>query len=369
VLNVHALEARIDRELAEARVPGFAIALLRGGEVVYARGFGVTATDDGGRAVTPATLFRVGSVTKAMTGTAVMRLVADGKLALDTPVREYVPWFRLSDAAATEAVTLRMLLSHTAGLPHDHKPYGPRDAAALERRVREEVPAYPLVAPPGARWSYSNTGIHVAAFVAESVTGKTFPELMRELLFEPLGMARTTFDPTVAMTYPLAQSHDLGEDGQLSVRRRYADNAANYASGQAISTVLDLARFAQLHLRRGEGLLPAELVEEMHRPHASRPAPGASSHPPALDRAVAGAPPRGAEPAPPPASGAYGLTFAIGERNGARRVGHGGGITEFGASFDMAPDRGAAVITLRNRLAPELAVGRLVDDLFGELLA
>jgi beta-lactamase family protein len=102
-----------------------------------------------------------------MTGTAVMRLVADGRLPLDRPIVEYVPWFRLSDPAATGLVTLRMLLSHTTGLPHDHKPYGPRDAAALERRVREELPRYPLVAAPGTTWSYANTGIHVAAFLAE----------------------------------------------------------------------------------------------------------------------------------------------------------------------------------------------------------
>jgi CubicO group peptidase (beta-lactamase class C family) len=326
--------------MAAARVPGVAIALLREGDLVYARGFGVTAVDDGERAVTPATLFRIGSVTKSMTGTLVMHLVADGKLALDAPVTSYIPWFRLSDPDATDRVTIRMLLSHTAGLPHDHKPYGSRDPAALERRVREEVPAYQLVAPPGARWSYSNTGIHIAAFLAEVVGGKPYAELMHQHLFAPLGMDRTTFDPTVAMTYPLAQSHDLAEDGALRVRRRYADNAANYASGQAISNVLDLARFAQLHLRGGEPLLSRALVDEMHRPHAERPA-----------------------------GGAYGLTFSLGESNRVRRVGHGGAITEFGASFDLAPDRGAAVITLRNRLAPELAVDRLVDDLFDGLLA
>jgi CubicO group peptidase (beta-lactamase class C family) len=342
MLNVVALEARIEREIAAARVPGFAVALLRGGELVYARGFGTTALDDGARPVTPATLFRIGSVTKAMTGTALMRLVADGRLALDAPVVDYIPWFALSDPAATPKVTLRMLLSHTAGLPHDHRPYGPRDPSALERRVREEVPRYPLVAPRGTRWSYSNAGIHVAAFLAETVVGKPFPELMDELLFAPLGMARTTFDPTVAMTYPLAQSHDLGEDGVLRVRRRYADNAANYASGQAVSTVLDMAAFARLHLCRGAPLLPSELVEEMHRPHADRP---------------------------PPGSGTYGLTFALGKRNGVRRVGHGGAMTEFGASFDLAPDHGAAVVTLRNRLAPEFGVEKVVDDLFGELLA
>jgi CubicO group peptidase (beta-lactamase class C family) len=345
VLSVDALEARIRREIDGARVPGLALALVHGGELVYARGFGVTSVDDGARPVTPGTLFRIGSVTKPMTGTVAMRLVADGRLDLDRPVRAYLPWFALSDPAAAERVTLRMLLSHTAGLPHDHRPYGRRDPEALAARVREEIPRYPLVAPPGTTWSYSNAGIHVAAFLIETALGVPYGQAMDDLLFRPLGMARTTFDVAVAMTYPLAQSHDLDEDGTLRVRRRYADNAANHASGQAISTVLDLVAFARLHLDRGrfggEPLLPAELVDEMHRPQAEIPAPG---------------------------RGAYGLTFGVQTHRGTRRVRHGGGITEFGATFDLLPDHGAAVITLRNRLAPELAVDRLVDDLIDQLL-
>jgi CubicO group peptidase (beta-lactamase class C family) len=241
MLDVAALESQAEGVIARERIPGLALAVVRHGRTVYARGFGLTCTEPHGRPVTPDTLFRIGSVTKPLTGTVVMRLVDEGKLALDTPVRDYVPWFKTSDAKATRTITPRLLLSHTSGLPHDHKPTGPRGDDALERRIREEVPRYPLVAPPGTKFSYSNTGIHVLAFLIETLTGKPYVDAMRDLLFEPLGMRHTTFLPSVALTYPAALGHQLTRKGQLEVEHHYAENVANYASGQAISTVLDLA--------------------------------------------------------------------------------------------------------------------------------
>src|SRR5438093_8086977 len=116
LLNVRALEQRIADAMGAAGVPGLALAVVQGDEVVYARGFGVTSVEDGGLPVTPQTLFRIGSTTKPLTGTAVMRLVEAGQLDLDRPVRDRLDWFALSEPGA-ERVTLRMLMSHTAGLP------------------------------------------------------------------------------------------------------------------------------------------------------------------------------------------------------------------------------------------------------------
>ncbi|HEX2037887.1 MAG TPA: serine hydrolase domain-containing protein [Chloroflexota bacterium] len=343
MLNVYALESTVEAAMQAAQVPGLALAIVQRHELMYARGFGTTSVEEGGQPVAPTTLFRVGSVTKPLTGTAIMRLVDAGMLALDRTVKSYIPWFSLSDPAASEQVTLRMLLSHTSGLPHDHRPFGRRDAAALEARIRHEVPRYQLVAAPGTRHAYSNTGIHVLAYLAEVVTGKSYTEVMQELVFEPLEMERTTFDPTVAMTYPLAQSHSLDEDGTLKVEHRYADNAANYASGQAISNVLDLVNFATMHLRQGRfgasTILSPAAVAEMHRPQAGR---GDGT--------------------------AYGLTLVVKEWRGVTRVGHGGAITNFGATFELVPAVGAAVIALYNRLAAGFGLGQIVDQILGELL-
>jgi CubicO group peptidase (beta-lactamase class C family) len=341
-LDVEALARRVDQACQEARIPGLALAVVRGGDVVHAAGAGVTSAEDG-VPVTPSTLFRVGSITKSLTGTAAMRLVDQGLLDLDRPVVAELPWFALSDPAATPLVTLRMLLTHTSGLPHDHQPFGRPEPEALERRVRDEIPRYALVAPPGSRYSYSNAGLHVAGFLVATKSGTTYAEAMRRLLFEPLGMTRTTFDPTVAMTYPLAQPHVLDDAGRPAVQHRFAHNAGHYPSGQAISTVLDLARFASFHLGGGrvgaEQLLRPEAVAAMHAPAVEI---GDGVH--------------------------YGLTFRVGSYRGLQRVGHGGAIAGFGARLDMLPGAGLGVALAFNRLARELPADGLVEEIFDQAL-
>ena len=117
--------------------------------MIYARGFGVTSIEDGGIPVTPETIFRIGSTSKPLTSTAIMRLVEAGKLELDTPISEILPDFELSVPGAIQEVTLRKLLSHTAALPTDAEHYGPREAAGLRAGVYGDIAGYPLIAPVG----------------------------------------------------------------------------------------------------------------------------------------------------------------------------------------------------------------------------
>ena len=124
MLNIYRLEQQIAEDMGAANVPGLSLAVVEGNEVVYARGFGVTSLEDGGKSVTPETLFRIGSITKPHTGTAVMRLVDEGRLDLNAPVRLYLDWFTLSDEEMADRVTLRHLLSHTAGLPTEWTGFG-----------------------------------------------------------------------------------------------------------------------------------------------------------------------------------------------------------------------------------------------------
>src|SRR5215470_7018653 len=152
------LVSRIDEQLRAAQIPGLALAVVHGEEIIFARGFGTTSVEDASLPITPQTLFRVGSITKPLTGTAIMRLVDAGILDLDTPLPQYLDWFTLSEDHAAERVTLRMLLSHTAGLPTKYEVAGPRDPAALGAYLRQTLPTLPLVAPPGTLWSYSNHG-------------------------------------------------------------------------------------------------------------------------------------------------------------------------------------------------------------------
>jgi CubicO group peptidase (beta-lactamase class C family) len=339
------LEKQIEDQMSVAHVPGLALAIVQHQDILYAKGFGVTSVEDGGLPVTPRTLFRIGSITKPLTGTAAMRLVESGKLDLDRPVRDYLPWFTLSEKGAAQKVTLRMLMSHTAGLPTNYDLFGRRDPIGLETYVRETVPRYPLIAPPGKVYSYTNPGISVVGHLAEVVTGQSFAELMQDLVFDPLEMQRTTFDPTVAMTYPLAQPHDLNGDGTLSVQHRFADNVAGYPAGFALSTVLDLTNFAVMQMSGGcfhqRQILSPESVAEMHTTQAD------------LYTTT---------------GGGYGLTFAVETYKGLRRVRHNGFISTFGSRFVMAPHAGVAVIVLSNRLAHNFAVDPIIDRIFDRLL-
>ena len=345
MLNFYQLEQHITERMQAAQVPGLALAVVKDRQVIYAKGFGVTSVEDGGLPVTRQTLFRIGSVTKPLTGTAILRLVEAGKLELDRPIKDYLPWLSFSEKGAIERITLRMLMSHTAGLVTDAEHFGRRDAEGLEAYVREQMPRYQFIAPPGKLWFYSNPGLILAGYIAEVVSGQPYSELMQKLVFEPLEMRRTTLDPTVAMTYPLAQSHDLNEDGTLSVQHRFADNVAHYPAGFVMSTVLDLANFAIMQMSQGRfhnrQILSPASIAEMQAPYADLYTLNNSG---------------------------YGLTFGTENYKGQRVIGHTGGISSFISRFSMIPAEGAAVILLFNRIAADFDSDRIINTLFDQLL-
>jgi CubicO group peptidase (beta-lactamase class C family) len=141
-MNYSRLEQRIEEHMHQAHVPALALAVVKEREILYVKGFGLTSVEEGGAPVSPRTLFRIGSVTKPLVGTAVMRLVEEGQLELDRPLNAYIDWLRFSLPYVEEWITLRMLLSHTAGLPADSRS-GASDADGLERYVREQIPTTP----------------------------------------------------------------------------------------------------------------------------------------------------------------------------------------------------------------------------------
>ena len=341
MLNIDQLEQYVADVMQSSRIPGLALAIVSDRSILYARGFGVASLEDGRVPVTPQTLFRIGSTTKSLTGTAAMRLVEQGQLALDAPIKTYIDWFRLRDPGAADAVTLRMLLSHTAGLPTDWEVYNQHDPAALARYVRDDVPRYPLVAAPGTQFEYSNVGTNIVGYLIEVVTDMPFVAAMQALIFDPLEMRRTTFDPTVAMTYPLAQGHTLAEDGSIGVHHQFANHTAHYPAGFVISTVLDMANFAIMHLDRGrfrdQQLLTPESVALMHAAHTAFRKPAGEG---------------------------YGLTFMIEQYKGVRLVGHSGSIPYFHSRLYLVPDAGVAVIAVANCMAGfQQVINNVLDQL------
>ena len=232
--------------------PGLALSVFTDSEVLFQKGYGVTNTEEQGVDISPATLFRIGSVSKTLTATLIMKLVQQGLLDLDTPIKEYIPELRLSFPGAEEVITLRMLLSHTAGLPDGGDLFGNRENDALENYVREEVPNLAFVAPPNMMYSYGNHSFNLAAYVAEKAAGKRFSQLMNDEIFISLEMTRSMYDPLIAITFPIALQHEKSEDGSFRVDHSFPENAACHGSFFCISNAQDMTKFGQMYLSNGK---------------------------------------------------------------------------------------------------------------------
>lgn len=232
-----ALEKIIAAEMAQTGTPGVAFVVVKEGAVVYARGFGRASVEES-TPVTTATAFRLGSTTKMLTATAVLSLVADGKLSLTQPVTQYVPTL----GTAFARVSLRQLLSHAAGLCEASPKINSRDDDALKREIDGWAEAQRFYTEPGAMYSYAGPSYYLSGRILEIVTGKPYADAMAQLVFDPLGMKSSTLRPLLALTHPLAQGHVLGKDG-VQVVRPMAENVAMYPGGSVFSTADDLGRF------------------------------------------------------------------------------------------------------------------------------
>ena len=343
MLDVARLDQQIHDHLARYRIPALAVSVIQREHILYSGGFGTTQVEEGSP-VTTHTLFRIGSLTKLLTAVAILRLVDQGYLELDAPIHSYVPDLHFSVADLAQAITLRMLMSHLAGLPTDWEHQGSRSPDGLERHMFEDIPHYVSHSPPGIMYHYSNVGMNIAGYIASKVSALPFTTLMQDVVFRPLGMHRSTFDPLVAMTYPLALSHKLEYD-RLTVEHAPVENTAHYPAGFAFSTIEDLSIFARMLLQKGrhhdQQFLSRALVAEMQTPQI--PIGQRMRH-------------------------HYGLPFVIGLYKGHRCIYHEGKIQNYHATFEMLPDNGLAAIVLTNRISRQYAPFLLASRLFEHFL-
>src|SRR5947208_280643 len=248
--------------MEETQTPGVAVGLLHKGEE-HVAGFGVTSLENP-LEVTPGTLFQIGSITKKFTGTAAMRLVEQGSLDLDAPLRTYLPDLKLSDEDVAARVTMRHLLTYTGGWIGDHfEDFGAGDDALA--RMCESMSTLPQLTPLGDVWSYSNSGFYLAGRVLEVVTGKPYELVVQEFVLDPLELEQTFFFAEDVMTRRFAVGHHRNEDGPPTVARPWPIGRAHHPAGGLASTVRDLLRYARFHMGDGEGILTRASLDEMQR--------------------------------------------------------------------------------------------------------
>ena len=324
------------------RIAGMSVAITNRKEIIFAEGFGVESIERPEVKVTADSLFRIASITKIVTGMTILSLAEEGKLSLDTPVKDVLPWLHLKDKHTEINVTLGHLLSHTSGLPAEYTPDGPREESALEQSLRDGLPELEIQYPLGAGYLYSNWGIRLAALVAEKVTNEQFTKLAQERIIGPLEMHRTTFDLHIAATYPLCLGH-LEENGEFKVFHKIQENAARHAAGGLFSNAMDLSRLARCLLNdglsdRGVKILEKYSIEQMKR------ARGQSS-----------------------TSAAYGITLLQDRFKDTMIYYHPGSAPPYATSLLIHPDSGLGIVTLMNtqrnhlrRKIPETILDMLV---------
>ena len=323
------LDQVVREEMKARRTPGAALVVVLGDRVVYAKGYGVTSVESGD-AVTPDTLFRLGSTTKMFTAAALVTLAERGKLKLDAPLGETVPGLHPSLAR----VTAHQLLSQSAGLRDFASPIISQDDDALGRNVRswkEDV----FFTEPGRIYSYSSPGYWLAGFVSETVYGKPYADALEELLFKPLEMRRTTLRPLAAMTYPLAQGHNIENDQPVVVRPLY-NNTAMWPGGSIFSSANDLARFVLAFLNDGkldgkQALLP-QVTAKLPARQMTMPGDDATW---------------------------YGYGLMSYETRGVRLAAHGGASRGYGSTIETIPAQKYGIAVLTNKSGETLPQSRL----------
>lgn len=321
------LEQVAQEELQAANAPGAAIAVVSGEKLLFAKGLGISHSETGAP-VSPEMLFRIGSLTKMITAYTLISLVQEHHIDVHTPIGLFVPDLPPQIAR----LTIHQLLSHTAGLKDDFSHYGPHDEAALGNAVRAYGDRH-FFTEPGRLFSYSALGYAVAGVVIEALGKKPYAQLVSERVLGPLKMERSTFFPTMAMTYPLSQGHLAIGSKHWEVVRPYDDTAARWPSGFLFSSVTELARFVIAFMNQGyiegEQRLDPSIILLLTQPH-SRP----------LD-----------------ASGkdqSYGYGLGLNATRGVSLVQHSGGRRGFISHLLMVPSHRFAFIQLINRQGPLL---------------
>jgi CubicO group peptidase (beta-lactamase class C family) len=323
------LDLWIAEQMAWQQAPGLAIGIVHGDDLVWARGYGVTDLE-GGTPVTPSTLFRLGSITKLFTATAILQLRDAGRLALDDPLRRHLPWFEIENPfPAAPAVTLRHLLLHTGGLPREAAfPYWTTHEFPSVDEIRRALAGQRLSSPPGDEYRYSNLGMALLGAVVEAASGQPYARFIGAHITAPLGMADTTLSPGAAHLDRLATAYMRRTPDNRRRIHDYYDTGGMAPAAAIVSSLQDLARFAALQLADGPStaepaggwvVAPATL-REMHR----------------------------AQFVYDGWSGGRGLGFAVSRRDDTTFVVHGGWIGGHRAHLLLAPEQDVAVLALVN---------------------
>lgn len=348
----------VEAELKKWDIPSVSVGVIRGGETLFAGGFGKrdVAKDLSANADT---MYQIGSCSKAFTAAVVAILVDQGKLSWDEPIRTYVPDVLLYDEFASRNCTLRDLLCHRTGMPrHEYSWYGTDfTRAELVEHMRYFEPSQPF----RYTMQYCNYGYVLAGWIAEQVTGKTWEQLLQEMIFDPLGMDRTNCyicDIEGDENHAAPYNHTPGTlEGQVQIPF-YVTNIENKEdgigapfgpAGSINSTVTDMLKWVQMFLNKGKvgdtQLISEESVNELTKPQMLRTNPLDLSNPETEFMT-------------------YGMGWFDELFRGKKFIHHGGNINGFSAFTSYMPELDIGIVAYTNMDSVFLhyAIARTIYD-------
>lgn len=313
---------------AHEQLPGLSVGIVKDNRVWFVGEYG-TVNHSTGTPVERSTLFHQASISKTFVASAVMQLVGNGHVELDSPISEYLPYFAMDDERY-RAITVRQLLSHTSGMP-DENDYGwsrpEYDEQSLERYVRG-LSGRKLLSDPGVKFAYSNIGFEILGDLIAKVSGMSFELYMKSHILEPAGMRSSSFLKQEAATR-IASPHVLGADSGYGVRvsNIFPYNRAHAPSSTLYTNAEDMCQYMLMHLNRGvaedgnEVLQPGSF-DTMWNPYA---ATGFS-----------------------PMNAQVGLSWFIGEYSGQRILSHTGWDTGFMSNLFLLPQANIGIVVMTN---------------------
>ena len=318
------LDAWIAATVAQREQPGLSIGIVYDQDLVWAKGYGF-ADLERRLPATPSTIYRIASISKLFTATAIMQLRDGGKLRLDDPVSDRLPWFSIKKTdEGGPAITVRHLVTHTSGLPREVDGVNWSDLRFPSREDMVRVlPGQETVFPPDTEWKYSNLAVSLAGEIVAEVSGEPWPQYVERHILRPLGMAATRVVPERGMP-GLAVGYGRRVPGRGRDVEPFVDIGAESPAGNLASSVEDLAKFVSLQLRDGPAggrqILRGSTLREMHRVQWLRP----------------------------DWQSGWGLGFSVRRAGDEVRIGHGGSLPGQRTQIEIAPAQKLGVIVLTN---------------------
>ncbi|OWR30434.1 serine hydrolase [Saccharibacillus sp. O23] len=270
------IDAYAEAAMKRLHIPGLAVGIVQNGEIAYMQGYGTAGPGAG--PMTPQTPLAIGSTSKSLTALAVMQLVEEGKIKLDAPVTDYLPDFRLADAAQSARITVKQLLNQTSGLStYDGVAFLSRGDGTLMQHIRD-LRSVAQTEPAGAGYQYSNLNYNILGAIVQQASGQTYGEYMEEQIFRSLGMNGSFSSPERAQA-AMAETSDLRPPSGyqslfgLPVPTRQGEHSGTVPSGYLVSTAEDMSKYLLMQMDNGSlngtRLLGGDGIAKMREPAAA----------------------------------------------------------------------------------------------------